>query len=166
VIGTPTTTPPAGTSWGYYNGVYSWAGDFSYSATPNYADTAGGPLSGPADIAVTLTGPFGAWQPYMASSFSWPSTGYTKLTFALKPTVPGQQWSSQFVGVGDVALPSNCSVNVLNYGPAPVAGQWATYTIPLADMCVLNQSLYKFAIQDQTGLSSNVWYVDNVGFVP
>src|SRR6266702_8458829 len=106
VIGTPTTTPPAGSAWGYYNGVYSWAGDFSYSATPNYADTAGGPLSGPADIAVTLTGPFGAWQPYMASSFSWPSTGYTKLTFALKPTVPGQQWSSQFVGVGDVALPS------------------------------------------------------------
>ena len=50
-------------------------------------------------------------------------------------------------------------------GPAPVVGQWGVYTIPLADLGVLGTSIYKFAIQDKTGLASNVWYVDDVGFL-
>jgi hypothetical protein len=29
---------------------------------------------------------------------------------------------------------------------------------------VQKTSVYKFALQDQTGLSHNVFYVDNVGF--
>jgi hypothetical protein len=86
------------------------------------------------------------------------------LTFALKPTVANQKWNVYFVKVGDV--PVGIYLNVSNYGPAPVVGQWATYTVPLSDLGVLGTSIYKFCIQDQTGLSSNSWYVDNVGFVP
>jgi hypothetical protein len=63
-------------------------------------------------------------------------------------------------------------VNPANYGPAPVVGKWATYKIPLSAVLtqyasgspVFETSVYKFGIQDQTGLGSNVWYVDNVGF--
>lgn len=162
-VTTPPPPPPA-TSWGYYNGQMNWAGDFSYSAKINYLDTSAAPLSGKADIAVTLTGQWGAWQPYMSASFSYPTTGYTSLTFALKPTVSGQKWNVYFTGVGDVALPSTCGQNVLSYGPAPVVGKWATYTVPLSALCVAGKNVYKFAIQDQTGLSKNTFYVDNVGF--
>ena len=153
----------AGTSWVYYNGVFDWPGDYSFSATANYADTEGGPMSGPHDVKVTLTGPWGGWLPY-AQNWSFASQGYTKLTFSLKPTVANQKWNVYFVKVHDVNV--GISIDPANYGPAPVPGQWATYTVPLADLGVLGTSIYKFAIHDETGLSNNTWYVDNVGFVP
>ena len=75
-----------------------------------------------------------------------------------------QKWNVYFVKIHDV--PVGVQIDPANYGPAPVVGQWATYTVPLADLGVQGKSIYKFCIHDQTGLSSNVWYVDNVGFVP
>ncbi len=166
-----TTTPPpppppppvAGTSWVYYNGVFDWPGDYSFVATPDYADTSGAPLSGPHDIKVTLTSAWGGWLPY-ALNWSFNSNGYTKLTFALKPTVANQKWNVYFVKVGDI--PVGISIDASNYGPAPVVGKWATYTVPLSALGVLGTDIYKFCIQDQTGLSNNTWYVDNVGFEP
>ncbi|HWS66400.1 MAG TPA: hypothetical protein VN325_26855 [Steroidobacteraceae bacterium] len=160
---TPTPTPVAGTSWVYYNGVFDWPGDYSFVASPNYADTSGAPLSGPHDIKVTLTSAWGGWLPY-AKNWSFNSNGYTKLTFALKPTVVNQKWNLYFVKVGDI--PVGISVDPSKYGPAPVVGKWATYTVPLSDLGVLGTMIYKFCIQDQTGLSNVAWYVDNVGFEP
>ena len=142
-----------------------WPGDYSFSVNVNYKDTSGSPLSGAYDTKISLYGPWGGWQPY-ALNKNFNTAGYTKLTFALKPTQESQQWNLYFVGIGDQALPSYCTVNVLNYGPAPVVGKWATYTIPLSTLCVANTSIYKFAIHDETGSWNNVWYVDNVGFAP
>lgn len=160
-------SPPvtAGTSWVFFNGSFDWPGDFSFSATADYRDTSGDPLSGSYDTKVTLTGPWGGWLPY-AHNFVFNDAGYKHLTFSLKPTVDNQAWHLYFVAEGDHALPNDCTVNVLDYGPAPVAGKWATYTVPLSALCVANTSVYKFAIQDQTGLAENTWYVDNVGFAP
>lgn len=158
------TPPPAsGTAWGYANGVYSWFADYSFAATIDYADKVGSP--GGTDIAVRTTA-WGGWLPVMASNFSYPTTGYTKLVFQLKPTTAGQKWQVYFVGVGDVPLPAACGLDVLKYGPAPQVGVWASYSVPLADLCVLGKNVYKFAIQDKTGLASNVWYANNVGFAP
>jgi hypothetical protein len=56
------------------------------------------------------------------------------------------------------------------YGPNPmVSGQWNTYTIPLsafnaAGSSVTGALILKFGIQDQTGASSNTFYVCNIGF--
>lgn len=156
--------PPASTTaWGYHAGVWSWAGDYSYAAKITYGDTVGNPSG--KDIAVSLTSAWGAWQPFMAANWKYSTAGYTKLTFSLKPTRVGQHWNVFFVGVGDVALAPGCGKDVLAYGPAPVAGQWATYTVPLADLCVGGGiDIYKFDIQDQTGAAVNTWYVNDVGF--
>jgi hypothetical protein len=54
----------------------------------------------------------------------------------------------------------------MKYGPPPVVGQWTTYKIPLTDLGVAGTHIYKFAIQDVTGLASNVFYLDDVGFLP
>jgi hypothetical protein len=159
----PTPPPVSGTSWVYYNGVFDWPGDYSFVVTPDYADTSGAPLSGPHDIKITLNSAWGGWLPY-ALNWSFNSTGYTKLTFALKPTVANQKWNVYFVKVGDI--PVGISIDASNYGPAPVVGKWATYTVPLSALGVLGTDIYKFCIQDQTGLSNNTWYVDNVGFEP
>jgi len=90
--------------------------------------------------------------------------------------VANQTWSLQFVAVGDTGIPcsyapnpaaSSAGVNVNAYG-TPVVGQWTTYKIPLSVACVgtgtANPNVYKFHIQDQTGLATNKWYIDNVGF--
>ena len=164
-VNSVTTPPPptaSGTSWVYYNGNFDWPGDFDFAATSNYHDTSGGPLSGLQDIQV-VSSPYGGWLPY-AQNWNFNSAPYTKLTFSLKPTRSGQTWQVYFVKVGDI--PVGISINVADYGPTPVAGQWATYTVPLQALGVLGQPIYKFAIQDQTGAGGNVWYVDNVGFVP
>ena len=128
----------------------------------DYADTSGAPLSGAHDIKITSNA-YGGWLPY-AQNWNFNSVPYTKLTFSLKPTRSGQTWQVYFVKVGDI--PVGIDINVSNYGPAPVAGQWGTYTVPLADLGVLGTSIYKFSIQDQSGADDNVWYIDNVGFVP
>jgi hypothetical protein len=160
------TPPPAGVSWGYYNGKFEWATDFSYAATIGYNDTSGAPESGTMDIKV-ISQAWGAWQPVMSDTFSWSTKGYTKLRFDLKPTHSGQTWNVFFVGVGDKALPGSCGPSVLKYGPVPVVGKWATYEVPLSDLCVGGGiDVYKFDIQDQTGAANNTWYVDNVGYAP
>jgi hypothetical protein len=148
--------------WVYHEGKFFWSGDYSYSATINYADTSGGPLSGRYDIKVSLTGPWGAWQPF-APNWSFDTTPYTYLRFALKPVVANQKASVYFMLVGD--KPVGIGVDPFKYGPAPVAGQWGVYTIPLVDIGVSKTKIYKFAIQDQTGIGNNVFYVDNVSFV-
>jgi hypothetical protein len=163
ITAAPPAPPPPTDFWVYYNGAFAWPGDYSFNAAVNYKDTSAGPLSGVYDIAVNVNGAYGAFQPY-ATNWAFDSSPYTKLTFALKPTVANQQWQIYFMKVGDV--PVGITLNVLNYGPAPVVGQWSVYTIPMADLGVLGTSIYKFAIQDQTGLSNNVWYVDNIGFLP
>jgi len=188
IAGDAVVSPPAGVAWGYYNGTFNWGGDYSWNVALNYEDTSGEPLSGGHDLKVSLTGQWGGWQPFMCTGvatplpacvalYDYPLGDFTYLTFALKPTVANQQWSAQFIAVGDKGIPCNyanpypisgAGVDVLAYGPAPVVGQWATYKIPLSAFCVgpgtSNVNVYKFHIQDQTGLASNSWYVDNVGF--
>jgi hypothetical protein len=91
------------------------------------------------------------------------ATPYTYLQFALKPTVANQKAQVYFMLVGD--KPVGVGVDPFKYGPAPVMGRWGVYTIPLGDIGVAKTKIYKFAIQDQTGLSNNVFYVDDVAFV-
>jgi len=167
--------------WVYQNGVYNWGGDYSSNATPNYKSTAGNPESGKYDIAVTVTGKWGIWAPYAGGTvptWNFNSSGYNYLTLDLKPTVPNQVWQLYFMLVGDVTIiganGQQTVVNLADYGPAPVVGTWATYKIPLSLVLtqyssgkpVYETGVYKFGLQDETGLAQNTWYVDNVGFVP
>jgi hypothetical protein len=146
----------------YHDGLFAWPGDYSFVATPDYRDTSGSPQHGRYDIKVTLSGAWGGWQPY-ATKWVFDTKPYTYLRFALKPTIANQKAQVYFMLVGD--KPVGTAVDPFKYGPAPVAGRWAVYTIPLADIGVAKTKIYKFAIQDQTGLNSNTFYVNDVAFV-
>ena len=148
--------------WVYHDGAFAWPGDYSFVAVPDYRDKSGAPLSGRYDIKVTVTEPWGGWQPY-ATNWVFDTTPYTYLRFALKPTVSNQKAQVYFMLVGD--KPVGVGVDPFKYGPAPEIGKWGVYTIPLADIGVARTKIYKFAIQDQTGLKSNVFYIDDVAFV-
>jgi hypothetical protein len=151
----------------FHNGVFSWGGDYSWGVSIDYKDTAGGPLQGPYDIAVTGIGGF---QPF-ATNYDFDPSQYKYLVFSLKPTLPNQQWQSGFYKVGDIA--TGVILNILNYGPAPEIGKWTTYKIPLAAggyQIPAATHIYKFMIQDQTadiqgsGYTTNKWYVDGIYF--
>jgi len=146
----------------YHDGKFAWPGDYSFVATPDYRDTSGAPTSGKYDIKVTLRAPWGGWQPF-ATHWVFDTTPYNYLTFAFKPTVANQTAQVYFMLVGD--KPVGIGVDPFKYGPAPVPGRWGVYTIPLADIGVAKTKIYKFAIQDKTGIKDNVFYVNDVAFV-
>jgi hypothetical protein len=155
--------PAAHTFWVYHDGHFHWPGDYSFAAKADYSDKEGGPLSGRYDIKVVVTGKWGGFLPF-ATNWDFDLSGYEYLTFAFKPTVPNQTAQVFFEKVGDV--PTGKAVNPFQYGPAPVVGQWATYKIPLSELGVSAIHIYKFAIQDQTGLPNNLFYLDDIGFLP
>lgn len=163
----PVTPPvPAGTFWVYRQGVFNWGGDYSFGGlTVNYKDTQGKP--GGVDIACSLHGQWGGFLPYAGGTvplWNFDASPYSALTFAFKPTLNGQTAQVYFVKVGDIPVGVVVDPFSGKYGPKPQAGVWATYSIPLADLGVKGTSIYKFAIQDQTGSSSNVFYLDDIGF--
>jgi hypothetical protein len=131
------------TFWVYYNGVFNWLGDFSYPAggiNINYADTTGAPESGAADIDVSYTVVNAGFQPYAGKTTTvWDMEGgsFGYMSLDLKPTISSDRWELFIISrlpPGDVYPWSN--VNLSNYGPAPVAGKWATYKIPLSVLTI------------------------------
>lgn len=159
------------TYWIYYNGTFSWPGDFSWSLTANYKDTSGVPLSGAYDIKATLTGQWGGWLPY-AQNFSFDVSPYNTFTIAIKPNGAAEQFQLFFVKVGDVNLPDSCTIHASEwsqYGPAPKQGAWGVYNIPFSRLClgtgqVGGTTVYKFAVQENSG-NVDTFFVDNVGLV-
>ncbi len=165
---TPVPAPaPSGVLWVYHNGVFSWAGDYSWNTGPiNYADTVGNP--GGKDIAVPITGQWGGFQPY-APGKQFDTTPYKYLTYCTKPTMANQRHGSVFQAINDVPDgPAGGVVvagpGITKYGPVPVVGVWGCYKVPLADFGLTNPVVQKFTITDGTGNVPNLFYVDNVGF--
>lgn len=157
----------AATSAVFSNGVMQWGGDWSWGVSVNYQDYAGSALSGKSDIAVSG---IGGYQPF-ATNYAFDPSPYNYLIVSLKPTIPNQRWDSTVYGEGNVA--AGKTVNVLQYGPAPIVGQWNTYRIPLGAggyQLPAGTKISKFMFIDQTadvqgsGYSTNRWYVDNLYF--
>jgi hypothetical protein len=163
VCTTPVTT---GVAWGYFGGQWNWAGDFTGAGTTvNYHHATTSGLHGHTqDIQLTTSGAGVAWPywlPYFAANYKLPNPGYTKLLISIKPTVTGQAFGIHMERVGDQPLPS---IELMNYGPASVAGVWASYSVPLKDLGTLGDpTLYKFLVQDHSATSAG-WEIDEAGF--
>jgi hypothetical protein len=171
IAGSLVVVPTGTTAWVYYNGVFNWGGDWSFAATPNYTDTSGVPIEGAYDIEVTNQ-QWGGWQPYVnAGCQANPTTecfataGYNYIIFSAKPTVANQTFLVDFLSSGDTT--DGVGVQTASYcsgGSNPAIGVWETCKIPLSAFKLTNPTILKFGLSDQTGLSSNHFYLDNVGF--
>lgn len=167
------------TSWIYRNGVYHWPGDWSGNyVSLNYDDTYGDP--GTKDLAVTVDSPWGFWLPYCPqvgpdiNGYVVPTcnvSSYKSITLQLKATIPGQRWSlSVFkysVSNGNLVTDTMTGKvdDISPYGGNAIDGQFVTYTIPLADLGASGlTTMYKMLLQDQTGMTGQTWYVNNVAF--
>jgi hypothetical protein len=164
----------------YKNG-FNWGGDFANGETSNFADTSGLPNgSSTSDIKVSMTAQYGETLYYagnLVTSFNMWVGAFNYLSIDLKTTSANPSFALYALRAGDHSLYDSTgtaySINPLNYGPAPVVGQWATYKIPLsafltdygpsgAGTPVVQNAFYKFAFQDKTGASSNAWFFDNI----
>ena len=136
-VPTPTPTPtPAGVTWMYLNGVKTAAADFSGSTTNWFNATTAGYNGGKTDIKVAN----GCFIPVWAANYQLPNPGWTYFLIAMKPS------SSNAVGIhfepringadADIYPHINLADASAKYGPAPQAGVWASYKIPLADLGV------------------------------
>ena len=159
------------TAWVYYNGVFNWGGDWSFAASPNYKDTAGTPIEGPYDIVVTSQ-QWGGWQPFVSAncqsniSQCFNTLPYQYLIFSAKPTVANQVFDVGFMSSGDTTDGATIfdTSSYCSGGRNPAVGQWESCKIPLSAFKLTDTTVLKFWISDQTGLGSNHWYLDNVGF--
>jgi len=165
------SAPSGSTLWVYYNGVFNWGGDWSFAASANYKDTAGVPIEGPYDVEITGQ-QYGGWQPYVSANCQssiascFITTPYKYLVFSAKPTVANQIFGSAVLSAGDTPdgtflqdLSAYCSG-----GSNPPVGQWESCKVPLSAYSLTDLTILKFSISDQTGVSSNHYYLDNVGF--
>jgi len=158
------------TAWVFYNGVFNWGGDWSFAATPNYKDTTGAPIEGPYDIAVSSQ-QWGGWQPFVNGNcqlnvaLCFDTTPYKYLIFSAKPTVANQTFLIDILSKNDTT--DGIGVSTTPYcsgGANPAVGVWETCKIPLSALQLTDTTILKFGLSDQTGRSSNTWYLDNVGF--
>jgi hypothetical protein len=155
--------PAVPTFWVYRDGAYRWEADYSWLAEINYHDTNGHPVDHHYDIAVKIIGKWGGFQPY-APGKRFDVRPYKYLVYSVKPTVSDQVFGTGFAAINDVGDGKPVTVSGPPYGPKPVAGQWATYKIPLSEFALDNPLIQKFTIADGTGLPTNLYYVDNIAF--
>jgi hypothetical protein len=128
--------------YAYRNGKSSWSNnDLSYgSLRENYSSTGGSPQGGSYDVSVNFLN--GGFQPavQVPQAPQW-DLEIGAFNYAVIDINPGSSVNNTHIGYGTVSrLPPgdvygwHPTLNVYDYGPAPVANRWATYKIPLASL--------------------------------
>lgn len=153
-----------------------WTQDYSYAAS-DIDDKVDAGDGNPNCVKVTVLQRWGGYQPSNPNGKTTDFSHVDHIAISLKATIPGQVWSVQFLQAGDKNIPGS-GVRVggtdATYGPASKVGEWTRYLIPKALLMTdhsgpqpldVSGSIYKGAVQDQTGSLSNVFYVDNWGGV-
>jgi hypothetical protein len=151
----------------YVGGVFYWKGDFDFGGTMDYADVTGNPSTQYDLKWCTRPDDQGGWLPY-APQNTYNLKPYKYMNLDLKPTTKGKVWDIVFFQIGDVLVNSPAVIDSrATYGPAPQAGVWASYKIPLAAMGVgpgAISTVYKFLLHDHARIGANCWYAQNVYF--
>jgi hypothetical protein len=167
--GGPKSGPHDSTYWVYHNGAFRWPGDWSWEANIDYSDTSGAPALGRHDIAVTITGGTGGWQPYVSTTCQYRATDcfditpYKFMVFALKPTVGDARWAVNILSAQDKPDGRVNDISTFAQSPqCPTVGHWCSYKIPLSAFDLKNPKVLKFSIQDESGPAR--FYVADVGF--
>jgi peptidoglycan/xylan/chitin deacetylase (PgdA/CDA1 family) len=111
-----------------------------------------------------------SWDPeegyagfYFRSNSGVDTTGYTHLTFAIQSTQEGDTLSVLAYDADNEVL--GPQLMLADYGGNPVVGSYKVYQIPLEDLNAVDIQLHGFHIQDQTGDTRPVMYIDQVGLI-
>lgn len=176
----------------YYKGAqqeWGMGGDVNNGVTSTYNDTTGSSPYGTEDLKNTVNSSFGDWLPYAGNNATkwniWCGTGspaqvFAYLNISIKPSVANQTFNAWVEYRNDSNIdPQGSQPGIANftnnatYGAPAQAGVWGTWKLPLSLLMVtatvdyppggvVAGMFYKLGLADQTGLSSNHYWVDNV----
>jgi len=131
-------------AYAYRNGISTWSNnDLSYGTlVENYSSTAGNPTGGTYDVSVDfINGGFQpAVHPGQAPLWNLEIGAFNYFTIDINPG-PVVYGNKLMFGTVSRVPPGDVygwhpSINVFDYGPAPVANTWATYKVPLIDVAM------------------------------
>jgi len=114
---------------------------------------------------MTSKAPWAYWLPYI---LHMPTAAFKNLIIKLKPAVAGQKFSVAIYT--STSSTTDIVVGGLNPIPAsmtsaPDADGVVTMTIPLTAINAANIDIYKIMVQDQSGLTGDIWGVEYAAFV-
>lgn len=171
ISGTPPVIPPTnpalpvtGPGVIYADGKMLWPGDWSGTGMViDYANTTLVP--GKTVASMTPKTPWAYWLPYI---LHMPTAAFKNLVLKLKPAIAGQKFSvAIYTSTGST---TDIVVGGLNPIPAsmesaPDADGVVTFTIPLTALNATSIDTYKIMVQDQSGLTGDIWGVEYAAFV-
>ena len=165
----PAPFPVTGPGVIYADGKLLWPGDWDGSSLKaNYADTT--KIPGMTVASMTSIAPWAYWLPYV---LHLQTSKFNNLVLMIKPAVAKQKFS---VGAYTSVLnPDGTWKTDVITGGVPDLSPYAagaadpsgviTYVIPLAALKAVGIDLYKIIVQDQSGLTGDVWLVTYAAFV-
>jgi hypothetical protein len=143
--------------------------DYSYSASDARADIADGGDGNPACIKITVTAPYGGFQPSDNNGITRDWTGCTAVVVSVKSTAVGIPYSMQFLQAGDIPIPgsgvafTSTKANVWERFSFDPALLFTDRSVPGAPVDVRSK-IYKGAVQFKTG-GTGSFLIDNWGGV-
>lgn len=166
----------------YANGVQDhMGGDFNTGCTSDYANATGSPLGGHTlCLKNTTTGGFGDWLPWAgnnATKWNLPVGPYNYFQLDVKAMQASSSLQFHPLRVGDVEILAQgggtLTIQSSDYATL-VNGTWVTVKVPLSVLLkdwtsgsgVQQHAWYKCNIQDTSASSGQVYFIDNVLFVP
>jgi hypothetical protein len=117
-------------------------------------------------IKLTMTAAHAKWRVNFAGGFDL--TPHTHLTFAITPTLTGNDWKVQYYDTSGAptGTPITISAGSLTYCDADYGVNWSSgapnynvYEIPLSDLGVSGATIGGLSIQDNSGNTANVSYL-------
>lgn len=148
----------------YADGKMLWPGDWSGTGmTINYADMT--QVLGKTVASMKPNTPWAYWLPYILHMATAP---FKNLVIKIKPAMSGQKFSvAIYTSTGST---TDIVVGGINPIPAsmesaPDADGVVTFTIPLTALNAANIDCYKIMVQDQSGLTGDIWSVEYAAFV-
>ncbi len=145
--------------------------DYSYTATDAHGDTVDGGDGNPACIKVTVTGPWGGFQPSEPNGGSLSFAACSRIVVSIKSTAAGIPYSMQFLMAGDKPIvgPGGAGTGVAF--TSTKANVWERFSFLKGPLMTdystgvavdVSGQIYKGAVQYKTGAAGS-FMVDNWG---
>jgi len=175
VVTPPVTTPPVSGTAPVLKVVFAQNGqtpllptEYDYSATDAHADTVDGGDGNPACIKVTVTGPWGGFQPSNLNNAVTDFSACSTLVVSVKSPAAGLPYSMQFLMGGDLPI-TDAAGNQTSFNfTSTKANVWERFSCAKALLMTdakagdVSAKIYKGAIQSHSG-TTGTFLLDNWG---
>lgn len=149
----------------------NWPQDYSYVATDAHGDTVDGGDGNPACIKVTVTGPWGGFQPAEPNGGTLSFAACSRIVVSIKSPAAGIPYSMQFLMAGDKPIVGPGGAGTGQAFTSTKANVWERFSFLKGPMMTdystgvavdVSGQIFKGAVQYKTGAAGS-FMIDNWG---